>query len=102
MGNQDNINAIVASKSPNLPHLRLELFDAKAGRSDMTFEHGHCGGIEIFWLGGSRTVRLISKHCGPVRRRAAVIGQPRSGSPISQCHKRVRVLVDLTPDQLSS
>ena len=27
--------------------------------------------------------------------------QPRSGSPISQCHRRVRVLVDLTPDELS-
>ena len=27
--------------------------------------------------------------------------QPRWNSPISQCHRRVRVLVDLTPDELS-
>lgn len=40
MGNHHNINAIVASEGANLPHSRLESFDAEAGQFDLTFEHG--------------------------------------------------------------
>jgi hypothetical protein len=44
---------------------------------------------------------VISKHPGPARAGPQPSERPRSMSPISQCHKRVRVPVNLTPDELS-
>src|SRR4029077_12315528 len=44
---------------------------------------------------------LETKHPGPPRADPQPSEQPRSNSPISRCHRRVRVLVDLTPDELS-
>ena len=49
----------------------------------------------------ARQAGVISKHPGPARAGPQPSEQPRSNSPISQCHRRVRVLVDLTPDELS-
>jgi hypothetical protein len=49
----------------------------------------------------ARQAGVISKHPGPARAGPPPSEQPRSNSPISQCHRRVRVLVDLTPDELS-
>jgi hypothetical protein len=44
---------------------------------------------------------LRTKHLGPARAGPQPSEQPWSKSPISQCHRRVRVPVNLTPDELS-